>query len=346
MKRLFLIVWLLMLSQVMVLGQNHFAAIQYHHFGDTTPPSTSVTIEQFKQHLAYLETHQFTVLPFEKALHQIRTDQQLPPRSVVITIDDAYQSIYSEAFPLLKQKGWPFIVFASTESIDKGRKGFLTWPQLKEMTENGASVGIHTHSHPYLVREQLKMSPDKWKKWAREEIEISRQRIRTELGVDTRLFAYPYGEFNLALKEIVSELGLVGVGQHSGVIWSKSDFLALPRFPVSGDYAAITEFAVKVNALPLPVVGMEPVEPVLSGTDLQPVLYLRLGPGDYLADRLRCYASGQGSMEIKWVDRTKRAIAVIPKQPLPVGRSKYNCTAPQAGSNRYYWFSRQWLRLK
>ncbi len=346
MKRLLFIAWLLLFAQEMVLGQNHFVAIQYHHFGDATPPSTSVTLEQFKQHLTYLETHRFTVLPFDKALHLLRTGQQLPRRSIVITIDDAYLSIYSQAFPLLKQKKWPFIVFVSTEPVDKRHKGFLTWPQLREMVKNGASVGIHSHTHPYMVREKAKMTSGRWKKWAREEIETSRRRIKKELGVDAGLFAYPYGEFNLELKEIVSELGLVGVGQHSGVIWSKSDFLALPRFPVSGDYAAISGFSVKVNALPLPVVALTPAEHILSGSDKLPTLHLRLAPGDYRVDRLQCFASGQGRIEIKWTDRTNLALAVIPKQALPMGRSKYNCTAPQAGSNRYYWFSRQWLRLK
>ncbi|MFH2129249.1 MAG: polysaccharide deacetylase family protein [bacterium] len=330
----------------MAVGQDHVVVLQYHHFGDTTPASTSVSLKLFQQQLAYLETHRFTVLPFEKALRLIRTGEALPPRSVVITMDDAYLSIYSQAYPLLKEKGWPFMVFVSTEAVEKGHKGFLTWPQLREMMKNGASVGSHSHTHPYLVREQTRMPPDKWKQWAREEIETSHQQIKEALGVDTGLFAYPYGEFNLALQAIVAELGLVGVGQHSGVIWPGSDFLALPRFPVSGEYGAIPEFAVKVNALPLPVVAMEPADPVLSGSNIQPVLRLRLAPGDYALDRLRCFASGQGAMEIQWIDRPNLALAVIPKQALPMGRSKVNCTAPQAGSGRYYWFSRQWLRLK
>jgi poly-beta-1,6-N-acetyl-D-glucosamine N-deacetylase len=346
MKRFLLLGWILLFVQAMLFAQHHFVAIQYHHFGNTTPPSTSVTLEQFKQHLAYLEKNQFTVLAFEEALHLIRTGEQLPLKSVVITIDDAYLSIYNQAFPLLKQKGWPLTIFVSTEAIDKGYKGFLTWSQLKEMAKNGTSIGMHSHTHPYLVRELTKMSPEHWKKWAKEEIETSRQRIKRELGVDSGLFAYPYGEYNLALKEIVAELGLVGVGQHSGVIWSGSDYLALPRFPVSGIYADIKDFSVKLNALPLPVISVEPAETIVSVTNKQPILYLRLASGNYLVDQLRCYASGQGCIEIKWTDRVNHTLAVIPKQALPLGRSKYNCTAPQAGSNRYYWYSRQWLRLK
>ena len=346
MKQLLLLGWFLLFMQVVGVSQHHFVAIQYHHFGNASTPSTSVTMEAFKQQLAYLETHQFTVLAFEEALRFIKTGEQLPLRSVVITIDDAYLSIYKQAFPLLRQKGWPFTIFVSTESVDKEYKGFLTWSQIKEMSGKGASIGIHSHTHPYLVREQSKMTFDHWEKWARMEIKTSRQRIKKEIGVDADLFAYPYGEFNLALKEIVAELGLVGVGQHSGVIWSKSDFLALPRFPVSGRYADIAEFSLKVNALPLPVIAVKPAESVLSARDKQPTLYLRLAPGNYLIDQLRCYASGQGSIAVKWNSRTNLTLAVIPKRALPIGRSKYNCTAPQIGSGRYYWFSRQWLRLE
>ena len=330
----------------MGFAQNHFVAIQYHHFGENTPPSTSVTLEQFERHLDFLDTQQFTVLAFDQALRLIKLGKQLPPRSVVITIDDAYRSIYTVAFPLLEKKGWPFIVFVSTGAVDKGLKGFLTWPQMKEIAKNGASFGIHSHTHPYLVREQEKLTFGQWEKWARAEIETSRKRIKKELGVTVDLFAYPYGEFNLALKRIVAELGLVGVGQHSGVIWSKSDFLALPRFPVSGSYADIKDFSLKLNALPLPVISVEPEEPIVLGMNQRPTLHLRLAPGDYLMDRLRCYASGQGRIEVQWKNRTKLTLSVTPKQALPIGRSKYNCTAPQVGSGRYYWFSRQWLRLK
>jgi poly-beta-1,6-N-acetyl-D-glucosamine N-deacetylase len=346
MKLFFLLSCFFTFAQVMGFAQNHFVAIQYHHFGDRTPPSTSVTLEQFKQHLNFLETNQFSILAFDKALRLIRLGKRLPLRSVVITIDDAYLSIYNQAFPLLKQKGWPFTIFVSTEAVDKGFKGFLTWSQIKEMSKNGASIGLHTHTHPYLVREQTKMTFNRWKKWAREEIDTSHQRIKKELGVNVALFAYPYGEFNLALKEIVAELGLIGVGQHSGVIWSNSDFLALPRFPVSGKYADITGFSLKLNALPLPIISVEPAEPIVFGKDKRPKLHLRLAPGNYLKDRLRCYASGQGSMEVTWSDQSKLTLTITPKRALPFGRSKYNCTAPQIGSNRYYWFSRQWLHLK
>lgn len=346
MKHLLLFSWVFFSAQVMGMAQHHFVAIQYHHFGDTTPFSTSVTLEQFEQHLTFLEKYQFTVLGFDKALQLIRSGEQLPLRSAVITIDDAYRSIYDLAFPLLKQKGWPFTIFVATQPVDKGLKGFLTWSQMKEMAKNGASFGIHSHAHPYLVREQAKMSFEQWEKWAIAEIETSQRRIKKELEIDTKLFAYPYGEFNLALKKIVAVLGLVGVGQHSGAIWSGSDFLALPRFPVSGKYADITEFSVKLNALPMPVISMEPAEPVVYGTDTRPTLHLKLAPGNYLMNRLQCYATGQGSIKVKWSNRANLTLDVIPKQALPIGRSKYNCTAPQAGSDRYYWFSRQWLRLK
>jgi peptidoglycan/xylan/chitin deacetylase (PgdA/CDA1 family) len=329
-----------------LLAEDHFVVLQYHQFGSDTPVSTSVTLEQFDRQLTYLEQNGFVVRSFQESLARLQTGQPIPDKSVVLTMDDAYASIYHHAFPRLKQKKWTFTVFVSTEAIDQRHPDFMSWNQLREMKAAGVEFGSHSHTHPYLVRERQRRMFADWSAWVRNEIQFSRRRLKEELTIDSRLFAYPYGEYNLELKEIVAELGLIGVGQHSGVIWSGSDWLALPRFPVSGIYAEIGDFSQKVHALPLPVLEEEPTEPVLTDGTNRPVLRLRLADGAYRPDSIHCFASQQGEIGVKWIDRTKRQLEVVPKQSIPLGRSKYNCTAVQEGSDRFFWFSRQWLRLK
>lgn len=321
-------------------------ALQYHQFGTDSPASTSVTPDQFERQLAYLERNGFTVLSLRQSLAQLRVGQPLPDKSVVLTIDDAYASIYQYAFPRLKQRRWPFTIFISTQAIDQRHSDFLTWDKLREMKVAGAEFESHSHTHPYLVREKQRRTFANWSAWVRNEIETSRRRLKEELAVETDLFAYPYGEFDLATKKIVAELGMIGVGQHSGVIWSGSDWLALPRFPVSGVYAEIGDFSQKVHALPLPVLEEEPAETVLTDGTERPVLQLRLAAGTYRPDSIHCFASQQGEISVKWIDRTALLMAVVPRQSIPQGRSKYNCTALQENSGRIFWFSRQWLRLK
>ena len=93
--------------------------IMYHRFGENTLPSTNISIKQFEKHLKELETGNYTVLPIPKILFAINTQKSLPKRTIGITIDDAYLSVYTRAWPRLKKAGFPFTLFIATEAIDR-----------------------------------------------------------------------------------------------------------------------------------------------------------------------------------------------------------------------------------
>jgi poly-beta-1,6-N-acetyl-D-glucosamine N-deacetylase len=323
---------------------DHIVILQYHHFGSDTPPSTSISLEQFDQHLDYLESNTYTVWPLEKALLVLKSGKTIPEKCVAITIDDAYISVFTGAFSRLKQKNWPFTVFVATRDIDRGGSIFMTWSQMLEMKKSGATFAAHSHTHPYMIRKKSIESEGQWKERMLKEIRVSRQRLRDELGENSLLFAYPYGEYNLPLKKIIRELGMIGIAQNSGAVWKGSDFEALPRFPMSGVFADMRSFKIKVNSLPLPVIKASPQNPILPAYHDKPILSLQLEPGDYRIDSLTCFASGQGQIRLRWIDKKNREFEVFPDQPVPKGRSRYNCTAAQNNSNRYYWYSHQWIR--
>jgi peptidoglycan/xylan/chitin deacetylase (PgdA/CDA1 family) len=216
--------------------------LQYHHFGEDTPPSTSVTMAQFRAHLDYLKRGGFTVLPVEEIVDRLRKGEPLPERCTGITIDDAYTSVYERAFPLLREYGYPFTVFVTTEGVDKGFDSYMTWEQMRAMLSGGAAYGAHGHSHDYLVRRRAGETGDEWEGRVRGDIELSVRRLREETGTSPPLFAYPYGEYSPVLKEIVNRLGLTGFGQQSGPLWKGSDFAVLPRFPMAAGYADMPQF--------------------------------------------------------------------------------------------------------
>jgi peptidoglycan/xylan/chitin deacetylase (PgdA/CDA1 family) len=342
MFRYLLIVISILFTCHSLYAADHVVVLQYHHFSSTTSASTSIRPWEFQNHVDYLKRNGFTVWPLKKSLSFLRQGKSVPDKCVVITIDDAYISVYTNAYPVLKEMGWPFTVFVATESVDKGRKVFLSWDQMREMQKHGVDFEMHSHTHPYLVRNKKKMSAEQWALKAKQEIFTSRQRIEEELGYRSGIFAYPFGEYDQDLKKIVLESGLIGVGQHSGAIWSGSDWGALPRYPMSGPYAELKDFAVKLMTLPLPVTLEIPVDPVLDNENNAPVLNLTLGEGSFDPGLIKCYASGQGLINTHWFGQEKR-LQVSPNRPLTQGRSRYNCTVRHKDVNRYYWFSRQWL---
>lgn len=334
------------ITQRLAYAADGAAILVYHHVADETPRSTSVTPERFSAHLDYLARHDFTVSPLLDVLESIRAGEELAAKTVVLTFDDGYLSVLENAAPLLRERGWPFTVFVSSDYVDQGYGGYLTWDQLRQLVGDGAAIGNHTRTHAHLVRRQTDESAAAWQQRVRGEITDAGQRIAAELGdAAIPVLAYPYGEYDVSVKEVARDLGLFAVGQHSGAVGSQSDLLAAPRYPVATGYDELEDFELRVNsrALPVQLVGSE--RHLVDAEETQPTLTLRLSDGDYRAGELACYASNQGLMDLSSADDDPEEIIIQPRQPLRAGRTKYNCTAPAASEpGIYYWYSYLWIK--
>ena len=92
--------------------------LMYHRFGEDGFPSTNIRIAQFEDHIRTLTDGPYNVLPVAEIVAALRAGRELPDRTVGITIDDAYRSVYTEAFPRLKAAGLPFTLFVATDAVD------------------------------------------------------------------------------------------------------------------------------------------------------------------------------------------------------------------------------------
>jgi biofilm PGA synthesis lipoprotein PgaB len=313
----------------------------YHRFGESSHPSTNVTLKQFDEQLDFFELNHFNVLPVNEIVEALKHNTSLPEKTIGITVDDAYLSVYKEAYPRLKAKGYPFTVFVATDGVDQQVSAYMTWQQMREMQANGVDFANHSQNHDYLTRKKPAESQQAWSDRMKINITAAQKRLQEELGQAPALFAYPYGEYNLDLMHIIDDLGYTAFGQHSGGVDSLSDMRSLPRFPVAEAYAEMKAFRTKAFSLAMPVTQKHPVEPVTS--EKRPQLTISLAPSSANIDQLACYI-GDRKMVIQWLEPKKRFMIQTEKD-LPPGRSRYNCTAPAADSDRYFWFSHQWLRL-
>lgn len=321
---------------------SHAVILLYHHVSEDTPPSTSVTPAVFERHLAYLERGGYRVVPLADIVTALQDGGSLPPDAVAITFDDAYESVYTEALPRLESRGWPFAVFASTDYIDQDYGGYMSWQQLRDIESRGGRVGNHSRSHRHLIRHEAGESKAAWRRRVTADIRHARSRLEEELAGPLQVFAYPYGEFDRQLEELVAGLGYVGLGQQSGPAGTVSDLRHLPRFPVAEGYDDLESLGEKLRSRPLPVEVLAPASRVLAPDAAPPVLRLRIPAGPYDRERLRCYVSGQPPADIGWQgdEATIRA-----ERPVPPGRSKFNCTAPSMQqSGVFYWYSYLWIR--
>ncbi len=330
----------------------HGVILLYHHVSGDTPASTSVTPATFEEHLRYLEKNDFRVWRPSRLLASLVAGKPVPDNTVAITFDDAYESIYTEAFPRLRRRGWPFAVFVNTEAVDRGYSNALDWEQLREMAAAGVEIGNHSHSHDHLVRRREGESTGEWAKRISADIERARSRLQEELAAVTggalpELFAYPYGEYDEMLRALVDRLGYVGLAQQSGAVGPGVDTLAVPRFPLGGTFADLERFATSVHTRPLPLLEVDGGEHVRRAGEAAGRLRLTLtvpeGAG-FNPDQLACFSARGERLEVQREGDSPVRVVVDLPEFWSAGRAKVNCTAPVAGApGEYYWYSHQWL---
>lgn len=326
-------------------GDDHVVMLLYHHVAEDTPPSTSTAPERFREHLDALAEGGYTVVPVADAVAALAGRKALPERSVVITFDDAYESVLTTAAPELSRRGWPFSLFVSTDPVDQGLRGYLDWDGIRELEALGAAIGNHSRSHAHLVPRLPGENDAAWRKRMRAEILDAQARLEAEVARPLKIFAYPYGEFDPALQALTQQLGFVGLGQQSGPAGYQSDPTALPRFPLATGFDGLAALRDKLRSRPFRVTVLEPDTPVLAADAGRPVLRLQADPADYDGERLRCFVGGQPAPEVNWLDRSAGRFEVRASRPLGAGRSKYTCTAPsrlEAGA--FHWFTWLWLK--
>lgn len=319
--------------------------LQYHHVSDKTPPSTSISPDNFRRHLELLAEQHMTVVDLPDAIAALQKGEALPERAVAITFDDAYESIYRVAFPMLKQRGWPFTIFVNPEPVDQGMKGTITWNQLREMKAAGAVIANHSMSHPYLINRPDGVSLSDWMD---QQIEQAQVRLEAEIGPTPRMFAYPFGEYNLDMVKWLADHNYLAFGQQSGAVGSSSHWQIIPRYPSAGGYADVKTLKEKLKTLALPVPNNEAADPVLDGA-VMPPFTMTLTPSDWKAANLNCFASGEGPIRVerKPLENGQLQVTVTANKPIPGGRSRYNCTAPSISKPGYfYWYSQMWVNSR
>ncbi len=305
--------------------------LQYHRFGEDAYPSTSVTIEQFEAHIEHLSTGGYTVLPVPEILAALDAGRSLPDRTIGITIDDATRSTFVEGWPRFEAAGFPFTVFVSTDPVDQGHAGIMSWDELRRLVAADVTIGNHGAAHGRMWQNDGAAN--------REDLEKARRRIQKELGIDPTLFAYPYGEWNVTLRTLVAELGFTAAfGQHSGAVGAHSDSLNLPRFALNENYGGIDRFKLIADTLPLGTRAVTPAEQILG--ENPPSVGLIVEPPLANRNALACFASGGVGTTIE--HREGGRVQVSFDGPFPPGRARLNCTAP-AEEGRWRWFGLQFV---
>lgn len=333
--------WPILLFFVAILASASSTAaviLQYHHVSKETPPSTSISPELFRQHLDYLSEEGYQVWSLDKLVTAMRSKQEINDKVVVITFDDAFQSIYETAFPLLRARKWPFTVFVSSQPVDAKISPYMSWQQLRELKAGGATIANHGHGHIHFVRRLGNETKAQWLSRVKEDIKLAEQRLSAELGGAPKLLAYPYGEFTEDLMTMIASMGYVAFGQQSGAVGNDMALSALPRFPMTDRFGEMSQFKTKVSSLPLVIESIDPAERIIEDGQFEQGLRIRFKD---LEGLISCYLSGFGKVSLQ---QKGNEIFISKLSELPVGRSRLNCTAPSSLPGRFHWSSYYWMK--
>ncbi len=306
--------------------------VMYHRFGESDFPSTNIRVDQFEAHLRELTSGKMTVLGVPQVLTALRNGTTLPDRTMAITIDDAFRSVYTEAWPRLRAAGLPFTLFVATDAIDRNFEGYMSWDQIRELQQAGVTIGSQTASHMHMPISTPRQNGD--------DLARSNARFRTELGAAPTLFAYPFGEYGLAVRDKIVEAGFTAAfGQHSGVLHKDAEKFFMPRFAMNEAYGDVARLRLASNALPLRVRDVTPADPLLTQANNPPFFGFTVF-GDAIKElgAMNCYASGQGRAQIDRLGRSR--IEVRFERAFPVGRARINCTM-RATNGRWRWYGMQ-----
>lgn len=169
--------------------------------------SNFVTPLRFAEHLRTLKSFGYNAVTVRDITRWQQGTTPLPPRSVAITFDDAYESVLRHAVPLLDAYNWPCTIYVvssqlgGTNNWDSAapRTKLLNAVALRALADAGHEIGSHSRNH-----RRIRGLDDAA---ARDELRVSRASLESDIGAPVDSFAYPYGSHDARAVQQVRDAG-------------------------------------------------------------------------------------------------------------------------------------------
>jgi len=218
--------------------------LMYHRLQDLQPDANkpqkdwAVSPANFERQLQHLAQRRYHTIDFAALVAYFQKREPLPPRPVIISMDDGYREVYDVAWPLLDEYGFSASLFVIPAHA--GYPAYLDWEQMAALRKAGFYFGSHTLSH----QDMYKASPAE----ARQQMRDSKALIEEKLGQPVIAFSYPLGAYTASTIALLKECGYqAACTLDSGYYqWADSDGLFLLK-RIRVDYEmTLEEFAAKL----------------------------------------------------------------------------------------------------
>lgn len=205
--------------------------ITYHSL-DRSGSVISTSPEIFRRQMKFLSENGCRAISLEKLIEYYKIHKNFPPETVVLTFDDGFQNVYTQAFPVLAEYDFSATIFVISGYCGKlnnwagnppklPREKLLNWRELKELSDRGFEIGAHTKTHPDLTKLEIAE--------AEKEIIESKLEIEEKIGRKAVSFAYPYGKFGSRARQTATAHFEAACSVKLGKADLESDFYSLER---------------------------------------------------------------------------------------------------------------------
>ena len=289
----------------------------YHRFEENKYPSTNIRLNDFLKHLDIIQNNEIQFVNPKNFKNELISNKK--QRKILLTIDDGFLSFYKNAWPILKERKIPFILFVSTREV--GSSNYMDWDHIKEISkENFVEIGNHSHSHEYLVDENIES--------IKSDIQNSINIFKKKLGKNSDFFSYPFGEYSTSFKNIIKSFGFkYAFGQHSGVIDETKNLFELPRFPINEKYGEIKRFTSLTKTLPFKFKEIIPEEKYLLKSKNPPKVEIKFYENIRNLNLINCYSNeGDKWRQSKITFISKNILQISINEKFVGERGRINCS--------------------
>jgi len=171
----------------------------YHNIDGKGP--FSISSDVLEKHFKLFRESGVRVISLSELVGRLEKPEPFKGKTVVITFDDGFYSMYSKLLPLAKKYGYPVTLFVYTDFIYQKGDRVLTWDLLARMNRQGIDIQCHTITHADLTVFTALDTPEA-SKMLYDELYLSKRIIELYLKKDAEFFAFPYGRYNVKLIEL------------------------------------------------------------------------------------------------------------------------------------------------
>jgi peptidoglycan/xylan/chitin deacetylase (PgdA/CDA1 family) len=230
----------------------------YHRISLATTNDMTVTPELFHRHMQFLADNNYNPITMDQWCDAVLNGEELPDKPVMITFDDAWETQYKNAVPVLNEFGFKATFYAYTAVV--GNRTTMTYNQLSNLVQQGHNVGCHSATHSNLTKPFKSEDAEKFRARLIRETVNAKKTIEKNIGSPVKHFCYPYGYYNTNLIAILKNAGFVsGVTVNPAPNSPDSPLFEIGRYIIA-PWTNVKKLENKLALLPLNFKNAEPFD--------------------------------------------------------------------------------------